>query len=109
MIPRPPRSTLFPYTTLFRSPGQLADDHQVDAVEDLGPERRGRDELRPGANGPQVGVEAERLPESEERLLGANRRRRVVPLGTADGTEQDRVGATRALELGRRQRRAAGI
>src|SRR5438552_8266377 len=22
MIPRPPRSTLFPYTTLFRSPGQ---------------------------------------------------------------------------------------
>src|SRR5207247_4692834 len=54
------------------APGQLADDYQVDAVEDLGPERRGRDELRPGANGPQVGVEAERLPESEERLLGAN-------------------------------------
>src|SRR3712207_1046918 len=24
MIRRPPRSTLFPYTTLFRSPGQLA-------------------------------------------------------------------------------------
>src|SRR5689334_24018337 len=23
MIPRPPRSTLFPYTTLFRSPAQL--------------------------------------------------------------------------------------
>src|SRR5437588_7236869 len=23
MIPRPPRSTLFPYTTLFRSPGTL--------------------------------------------------------------------------------------
>src|SRR5439155_9623770 len=22
MLPRPPRSTLFPYTTLFRSPGQ---------------------------------------------------------------------------------------
>src|SRR3712207_8651571 len=29
MIRRPPRSTLFPYTTLFRSPGQL----QVDAVD----------------------------------------------------------------------------
>src|SRR3712207_6971988 len=25
MIRRPPRSTLFPYTTLFRSPGRLAD------------------------------------------------------------------------------------
>src|SRR2546426_9607538 len=24
MIRRPPRSTLFPYTTLFRSPGQIA-------------------------------------------------------------------------------------
>src|SRR5690625_6661100 len=24
MLPRPPRSTLFPYTTLFRSPGEYA-------------------------------------------------------------------------------------
>src|SRR2546422_5370228 len=29
MIRRPPRSTLFPYTTLFRSPGDIAD---VDAL-----------------------------------------------------------------------------
>src|SRR5688572_31068562 len=29
MIPRPPRSTLFPYTTLFRSCGLRADDHRV--------------------------------------------------------------------------------
>src|SRR5256885_3434206 len=27
MIRRPPRSTLFPYTTLFRSPGRKADPH----------------------------------------------------------------------------------
>src|SRR5439155_23181049 len=27
MIPRPPRSTLFPYTTLFRSRGQYRDLH----------------------------------------------------------------------------------
>src|SRR2546430_13119187 len=43
MIRRPPRSTLFPYTTLFRSAGQLADlllaapragvGHHVDRVE----------------------------------------------------------------------------
>src|SRR2546421_8809444 len=26
MIRRPPRSTLFPYTTLFRSPAQLSDE-----------------------------------------------------------------------------------
>src|SRR5258705_5379217 len=33
MIPRPPRSTLFPYTTLFRShqtiPGVVEDVHQI--------------------------------------------------------------------------------
>src|SRR5256885_3752174 len=28
MIRRPPRSTLFPYTTLFRSPGVAAEDWQ---------------------------------------------------------------------------------
>src|SRR3712207_6990233 len=44
MIRRPPRSTLFPYTTLFRSPGHRRG--QV-AVEDLERPRRarlGRDE-----------------------------------------------------------------
>src|SRR3712207_7235624 len=30
MIRRPPRSTLFPYTTLFRSPGVHAARHAVD-------------------------------------------------------------------------------
>src|SRR3712207_8016934 len=38
MIRRPPRSTLFPYTTLFRSAGQAGhdrgEDHQRDAVAD---------------------------------------------------------------------------
>src|SRR5258708_28644953 len=29
MIRRPPRSTLFPYTTLFRSAGPLAEQHAV--------------------------------------------------------------------------------
>src|SRR3712207_8256415 len=32
MIRRPPRSTLFPYTTLFRSP-QEADDHEREPEE----------------------------------------------------------------------------
>src|SRR2546428_8721795 len=31
MIRRPPRSTLFPYTTLFRSEGRRADDVQLAA------------------------------------------------------------------------------
>src|SRR3712207_7160399 len=32
MIRRPPRSTLFPYTTLFRSPGPALLDHTVGKV-----------------------------------------------------------------------------
>src|SRR2546427_9589874 len=46
MIRRPPRSTLFPYTTLFRSL-EAADAHVADA-EDLALQRP----LSPGDNGP---------------------------------------------------------
>src|SRR2546429_2944923 len=35
MIRRPPRSTLFPYTTLFRSPLDLAKDAQKVSTQDL--------------------------------------------------------------------------
>src|SRR6266496_5989727 len=35
-IPRPPRSTLFPYTTLFRSPGAARWMHAEDAPETTG-------------------------------------------------------------------------
>src|SRR5258708_24260620 len=37
MIRRPPRSTLFPYTTLFRSPDIHGIHHIITAIEDLGP------------------------------------------------------------------------
>src|SRR3989449_8595139 len=49
MIRRPPRSTLFPYTTLFRSGGVLRGGvhgrAQVDADDLLGAERRGEPEV----------------------------------------------------------------
>src|SRR3712207_8804058 len=35
MIRRPPRSTLFPYTTLFRSPGRERNAIQLDQVDTL--------------------------------------------------------------------------
>src|SRR3712207_8330114 len=35
MIRRPPRSTLFPYTTLFRSPGQRAGEEADPLVAEL--------------------------------------------------------------------------
>src|SRR3712207_7550637 len=45
MIRRPPRSTLFPYTTLFRSEGACEDGVQLAGV-DLAAHRPGREEHR---------------------------------------------------------------
>src|SRR5256885_8186484 len=49
MIRRPPRSTLFPYTTLFRSRGETyGADHQGESCDDLCASAAGRPErLRP--------------------------------------------------------------
>src|SRR5690554_7737423 len=50
MIPRPPRSTLFPYTTLFRSSKIARIDLDVDIVLDLGgDEHRGERRVPPMA------------------------------------------------------------
>src|SRR2546425_7825265 len=67
MIRRPPRSTLFPYTTLFRSVlgdqltvGDLLGDRLHDGV--VGPDRIGRDDVDVG-EGQGLG---DRLARSEE-------------------------------------------
>src|SRR2546429_8651583 len=46
MIRRPPRSTLFPYTTLFRSDGGLLPgaEHRVRRLRSGGPDRRRSEE-----------------------------------------------------------------
>src|SRR5690606_620199 len=75
ILPRPPRSTLFPYTTLFRSRGELGNDVLAHAVEQ-GDADAGRVLLigevgleRVGDRGPQVRVAAEgaRCVEEAER------------------------------------------
>src|SRR3712207_7506237 len=43
MIRRPPRSTLFPYTTLFRSRQQRGGEHPLEPVGEVRPERRGEE------------------------------------------------------------------
>src|SRR2546422_4855623 len=62
MIRRPPRSTLFPYTTLFRSPPEVEVRGQV----------HGRlDELEPGLH--QVGRDAaERVHEADRKSTRLN-------------------------------------
>src|SRR2546422_8591037 len=69
MIRRPPRSTLFPYTTLFRSWSLGANDGEVDAVVP-----RGRDEVVDGGSG--------------DREIGAELR----GAGVTGGGEHRRVG-----------------
>src|SRR3712207_7553108 len=71
MIRRPPRSTLFPYTTLFRS---QAGGPGGGALQDLG-----RAQLRPGARqggqdggvaGPDDGVGGDLRPVADEQTEG---------------------------------------
>ena len=82
--------------------GQLADDQQVDALEQLRPERRGRDECRMDLDRSQVGEQPETAAQREERLLRPDRRRRIRPLRATDRAEQDRVGrATVSTSSGR--------
>src|SRR2546427_3768867 len=49
MIRRPPRSTLFPYTTLFRSPGGARNDNQKDLFSKL---LRDREQAKVGHSDP---------------------------------------------------------
>src|SRR3712207_7059474 len=69
MIRRPPRSTLFPYTTLFRSVGRLGEDRLVD-------DRRAVDEPADDAD---VGVAQRRVVE-DARVLRLSRQELVDQL-----------------------------
>src|SRR5204863_5582945 len=69
LIPRPPRSTLFPYTTLFRSPRRLAEPD--DRLE----QRRRR---RPLAESDRRGVECVRGPRRQFHAVLRHRHARRV-------------------------------
>ena len=50
------------------------------------------DQRRLDGHRPQVGVQAEAAAQREERLLGTDGGRRIVPLGAADGAQVDGIG-----------------
>src|SRR5256885_15953683 len=93
MIRRPPRSTLFPYTTLFRSPLGLVERRLERARVDLGeqlsrlhelPFVKGHLEERPvdpavDGRGVERAHGAERIDRSEERRVGKECRSRWSP------------------------------
>src|SRR5436190_23335997 len=62
MIRRPPRSTLFPYTTLFRSRGGIGEREAIGVAENVEP--------NPGAHVQMAHAKHRRKRTLEERLAG---------------------------------------
>src|SRR3712207_8093518 len=75
MMRRPPRSTLFPYTTLFRSPH--ADDHLAQGLPAVSLQQR---EIGERAQGVEQGRHGRRLrsPRSEEHTSELQSRQYLV-------------------------------
>src|SRR2546428_13442618 len=106
MIRRPPRSTLFPYTTLFRSSVELAGP----LFQSLGDARRLRPQLRCPLEMLRGGIEHDllplELPPQRPGLFGE----RVEAPGA--GLERRDSGVRLrhpALDLGHGARQAAGV
>src|SRR3989454_12189774 len=83
MIRRPPRSTLFPYTTLFRSTGREGEVEDVAQLDQ--PDRKGLEvvEERDGAHHGQGPGRGGRLvpreqPEEQERQRGEEARQHLA-------------------------------
>src|SRR2546427_2991733 len=88
MIRRPPRSTLFPYTTLFRSPEPL--DHVAPALVDRRPGRH-LDRARP--------FDRDRIA-LDERVLVVERNRRMLVLDPSLQVAVDRLDEVLAMKAG---------
>src|SRR2546422_4038073 len=75
MIRRPPRSTLFPYTTLFRSQAQVASQLRKPAPT---PGPVGEQRIRDGAHDDRRDAEREEFPRSEEHTSELQSRLHLV-------------------------------
>ena len=83
---------------------QLAQDHEVEPLHQLGPEGRGADQLGEQERRPEVGKQLQLAPQREQAEPGALIARSALVAGSADRAEQDGVGLARELERRRRQR-----
>src|SRR6266542_5804520 len=112
MIRRPPRSTLFPYTTLFRSLrrlGVLQLVRELGGGEPPGERRQDQTRLRAGEeDGDVLGGVARQRRDSVATLEAAGEKRRGEALG---GGVQLRVGelASEMVDRDPRRRRAGAV
>src|SRR2546428_13133561 len=99
MIRRPPRSTLFPYTTLFRSDplGDRLRDRDVGRVEVdvVGDEER----ARPDRRGARRGVDAPRAEVGIGRRVGPDALSQSLELALADVGEARALGTRRGARV----------
>src|SRR2546430_17694419 len=106
MIRRPPRSTLFPYPTLFRSPlapgphrrnADLALGRIDDPVprDDLFAERH-RSRRRPGRREGDLTLQPRHVEVEKPAVLDDSPR--DLPFAPGDGAERDRFAAAHPLE-----------
>src|SRR2546422_3248647 len=102
MIRRPPRSTLFPYTTLFRSPSRGRHYRRCPQGGD-----RTDGPLRPGARAPRQGDRRRSEEHTSElqsrlhlvcRLLLEKKKKRVDTSGNDDNTQHEYVTPYAALD-----------
>src|SRR3712207_8343037 len=83
MIRRPPRSTLFPYTTLFRSALDLVVDQYLLIVEAIGVDV---DDIEEQVFGGSPGEHAQRIYKLKREVLEF--RRAVAPLRSEEHTSE---------------------
>ena len=89
---------------------QLPHHHEVDAlVHNVAAEGAGLAQLGNQLGGAQIGVEPHACAQGQQALLRPDGRVDGVPLGAADGGEQDAVGSQAGLQAGLGQGDAEGV
>ena len=82
---------------VIQAAGELADDHHVHALKDVGLEHAGVGELGIDLDGADVGEDVEVSAQGQQSILGPGGGRWIVPFGSAHRAEQDRVGRRRQI------------
>src|SRR2546425_12741578 len=93
MIRRPPRSTLFPYTTLFRSPfGQLAEEGVAELCQTLAIALKQRQKPQVLKTKYDFLVSDAVISAAEFELAARSARKKAVDVETVLRSEERRVG-----------------
>src|SRR2546426_8571882 len=106
MIRRPPRSTLFPYTTLFRSPLQVLDQNRGLRVLTLQILAELVAQVRRGV---ALGVHRRRGLAVNGAVVGGEQHRHAPPLGLLERREHRRALEPGAGEAAQRDRKSTRL